>query len=252
MKLAARVRLFAMLSVLAPAGFVIWEAPRTGITHALGWAFWLFVGLYLWAIGPVLRAQRLLDDAIRVENTSAAREQMTQIQPVSRLVPTIHGVLPQWEASLLLIEERYEEALPKVEALVPASKAGKPDLYRMNSLAWCLAHTGNAIRSIEIARSVLQAAERNEDGILYPYALATLGTAYLFAEQPAQAVNFLERSLTAGDESPRSQATRAYYLGESYRSMGKKEAARQAYQRAIQELPGSRYAAHAEERLRLL
>jgi tetratricopeptide (TPR) repeat protein len=252
MTLAVRVRLFVILSVLAPAGFVIWETPRTGISHALGWAFWLFVALYLWAIGPVLRAQRLLDDAIRVENTSAAREQMTQIEPVSRFVPTIRGVLPQWEASLLLIEERYEEALPKVEALIPASKGGKPDLYRMNSLAWCLAHTGKPDRAIELARSILQAAERNEDGMLYPYALGTLGTAYLFADQPAQAVNFLEKSLTAGDESPRSQATRAYYLGECFRSMGKKDAARQAYQRAIEELPGSRYAVHSEERLLLL
>jgi tetratricopeptide (TPR) repeat protein len=249
---ATRVWLLASISLVLSVGVIIWQAPILGVSTAFWWGFLLFVSLYWLTIIPVFRAGRRFVHSCQTEDTATARKELAEITRVSLLVPNIHRVLPQWETSILLIEERYQEALPKIEALNRRLTKGRMKLHKMNNLAWCLAHTGDSARAIEIAQSVLREAEHQPSNNFFPYALGTLGTAYYFANQPARAHEFLQRSLAVGENNPRSQAARAYYLGESFRAMGKTEAARQAYQRAIQELPGSRYAVHAEERLRLL
>ncbi len=190
-------------------------------------------------------------EAARHEDIPAARQELAELRSLSRFLPSLRRLVQPWSVSLLLIEERYAEALPQITALCRKRTSVVSSQMVLNDLAWCLAHTGDPERGVEVAQVVMRRAEHMQLLDILPSALGTLGTAYCLASHPAQAVRYLERSLAIGTGDPRGQATRAYYLGESLRAMGKTEAAREAYQRACQEFPGSRFANRAQQRLDL-
>jgi tetratricopeptide (TPR) repeat protein len=248
MTLATRVRLLMVVAVVLWLLAAFWGHRRLGL-NPVAWALILMAITFVSAHFLLRPTARRCREAIRREDIPAARRELTELAPLAGLLPGVRRMVQSWEITVLLLEDRFVEALPKVQVLCEKRALPPVKQLRLNNLAWCLAHAGDGGKALEISQVVLRDTERLGITELLPYALGTLGTAYFLSGQPVQAVEYLERSLAIGAGDARAQATRAYYLGESLRALGKAEAARDAYQRACQELPEGKFADRARKRL---
>lgn len=135
---------------------------------------------------------------------------------------------------MCLLNEKWAEArdfLLKVDrSLLP--RKTRPGV--LSNLAWATAQAGEPARAVELVRQAL--AEAEEQGAAYPaekwpYLRGTHGVALGLAGHHEEAVSWLE-PLIAIEHPPRARATRAFYLGQSQRALGRFAEAASAYELA--------------------
>jgi tetratricopeptide (TPR) repeat protein len=132
---------------------------------------------------------------------------------------------------MCLLQERWAEGrdfLAKVDrSIIPAKS--RPGV--LSNLAYATAQAGEPERAIVLVRKAL--AEAEEQGASYPeeklpYLRSTHGVALGLAGHHEEAVSWLE-PLVAIEHPRRSRTTRAYYLGQSQRALGRFAEAAAAY-----------------------
>jgi tetratricopeptide (TPR) repeat protein len=151
--------------------------------------------------------------------------------------------------NILMLEERYQEALTGLQALNIRRLGKKFSPVITNQMAWCTAQLGEPAGAIALTQPVLQQLESM--GAEYSSsAHLVLGTANFLLGNAAAAVPHLEQAYTSATASPSRKATAAFYLGESYSMLGKMAEAHLAYQHAVETLPNGRYGKRAWERMK--
>jgi tetratricopeptide (TPR) repeat protein len=132
---------------------------------------------------------------------------------------------------MCLLNEKWAEArdfLAQVDrSLIP--RKAQPGV--LSNLAYATAQAGEPERAIALVRQAL--AEAEAQGAEYPaekwpYLRGTHGVALGLAGHHDDAVAWLE-PLIAIERPPRARSTRAYYLGQSYRALGRFAEAAKAY-----------------------
>jgi tetratricopeptide (TPR) repeat protein len=183
--------------------------------------------------------------AVALEDIPAARRELAILVDLYRLRG--REMMKTYGISILLVEERYQEALIELKAL-DMKRLGKKGVPVLTSqIAWCNAHLGEPANAVELVQSVLPQMECM--GSEYSSsAHLVLGTADFLLGRPTEAVPHLEKACAT--ESPSRRATAAFYLGESYSALGKTGEASQAYQHSHEALPKGRSGTRALERLK--
>lgn len=248
MSLRNRVRLLIIAVIflwfLAHAWFV-------GTRSLLeGWELWTL--LVAVAIGIVIsniivrRSASRFKEALAREDIETARKQYKLLidfwRRRGRETIKASGI------SILILEERYLDALEQLQALdiKRIGKKGAPVVT--NQIAWCTAQVGEPAKAIELSRSVF--AQMQSMGSAYSSSSnLVLGACEFLLGKPSEAVLNLEKAYSSADASPSRRATAAFYLGECYSALGSTTEARSAYQQAHEALPNGRYGLRALERL---
>ena len=185
--------------------------------------------------------------ALSIEDIPAARREHANLVDFWRRRG--RETIKAYGINILLLEERYQEALNELKALDTEKLGEKRHPVIENQVAWCTAHLGEPAKAIEVSQSVLPQLERM--GLAYgSSAHLVLGTANLLLNRPSEAVPHLEKACTTSTDAPTRKATAAFYLGEAFSALGMVPDARKAYQRAQEALPNGRFGMRASERLR--
>src|SRR5262249_44537024 len=129
-------------------------------------------------------------------------------------------------ANKLVVQESYDRAVPLLESLDSALLGDEKAVMRDNSLAWCLAHTGQTDRAVDIARNTIARASDS----LRPFCHGTLGVALVLARRPQEGMAELEVALKTGEDNAEAQCIRAFYFGEALRGLGRIDEAVAAYE----------------------
>jgi tetratricopeptide (TPR) repeat protein len=132
---------------------------------------------------------------------------------------------------MCLLNERWAEGrdlLAKVDRSILPAKS-RPGV--LSNLAYGTAQAGEPERAIALVHQALE--EAAQQGSSYPqeklpYLRGTHGVALCLAGHHEDAVSWLE-PLLAIEHPPRARSTRAYYLGQSYRALGRFAEAANAY-----------------------
>jgi tetratricopeptide (TPR) repeat protein len=193
------------------------------------------------------RSLRQFRKALSIEDIPAARREHANLVDFWRRRG--RETIKAYRINILLLEERYQEALNELQAL-DAKKIGKKGAPVVeNQVAWCKIHLGEPAKAIEITQSLLPQLESM--GPDYgSSAHLVLGAANLLLNKPSEAVPHLEKAYTSSMDAPTRKATAAFYLGEAFSALGKSEDAREAYQHAYEALPNGRFGMRASERLK--
>ena len=258
MKLARKVRLFRSTSwTLAAACFL----PPIAVSFLFGppvvpmlfGSTAIFFGVSSFVPSSIVRgAFARLSRAIEAEELPAARVLLTELLEMYQASPVALERLHFTESTLLVLEGRHAEACRLVESIDRARLGPGMEAWIDNQRAWAMAHCGQATEAVAIAKASL-AADRPHTGRspmvadLRSYQLGTLGAALVLAGEADEGVVFLEQALARGGK-PRPQATRAFYLGEGLRMLGRHHEAAKAYARASEIAPQSAYGRRATER----
>jgi tetratricopeptide (TPR) repeat protein len=152
--------------------------------------------------------------------------------------------------SILILEERYRDALDQLQALniERIGKKGAPVVT--NQVAWCMAHLGEPDKAIELSQSVF--SQMQSLGPIYSSsANLVLGVCEFLSGRPSEAIPHLEKAYSSTKAGLSRKATAAFYLGESHSALGNMSEARSAYQQAHKALPNGRFGVRALDRLRL-
>lgn len=155
-----------------------------------------------------------------------------------------------YSVNVLILEERYPEALAKLQA-IDIKQIGKQAFPVItNRTAWCVAQLGDPAKAIGLTQSVLAELERmgaeySSSGHL------VLDASNFLLGRADEAVLHLRKACASAVSASRKAAA-AFYLGESYSLLGKSGEARAAFQNAVETLPNGRYEKRARERVRQL
>jgi tetratricopeptide (TPR) repeat protein len=151
--------------------------------------------------------------------------------------------------SILMLEERYQEALTGLQGLNIKQLGKKGSSVIRNQMAWCMTQLGEPTKAIALTQSVL--AQLESIGPEYSSsAHLVLGAANFLLGKADEAVPHLEQAYTSAISSASRKATAAFYLGESYSALGKSAEAQLAYHHAVEALPNGRYGRRALERVK--
>jgi tetratricopeptide (TPR) repeat protein len=224
---------------------VYWTVP---LVTALTW--WLqrrtlkLVALWQW------RRLRKLWTAERFDDVRALLAELRFLYAGSR---SSREVIAHYEATALSIGGRHAEALALFESIDRRFLPARTLPWLLNNLAWTLTLMGNGERAVATARESSDAsaaagdtAATEED--LRACQLGTLGAALTVAGRAEEAVGPLEQALARGG-TPRQQAARAFFLGEAFHALGRRDDATSAWQRAVVDGPATELGRRARERL---
>lgn len=180
---------------------------------------------------------------IAVQRTSASRARLLRaykeayergdLAEVARLRPLVRAGLPDTpstrnsekvgDGETHLLHERWAQArdvLATVDfAILP--KTSRPGV--LSNLAYATAQAGEPERGIELVRDALAQAEAlggEYPQEKLPYLRGTHGVALHLAGRHEEAIDELE-PLMAVETPKRARTTRAYYLAQSYRALGR-------------------------------
>ncbi len=248
MSLRNRVRLIA---IVPPALWVVvnvWflRSERFGTGWTLLSAF-LAVAIGMFFASLVMRGYlnrfRL---AIAQEDVPAARRLLEGLTDFYRWRG--REVIKTYGINVLVLEERYQEALDGLRAL-ELQKIGEKGIPVVKSqIAWCIAQLGDPAKAADLIRAVLPQMEAM--GPEYrASAQLTFGVSIFLMGKAAEAVPQLEEVYGSATDHTSRKATAAFYLGESYSALGNPSGARQAYQNAVEALPNGRFGIRASKRL---
>jgi uncharacterized protein HemY len=176
-----------------------------------------------------MRTFRSAMGALHAHDPVTARRELDKLRPMP--FEHLKFVVDRLQCTTLLIEERWNEALVALQALdrdrlqTDDERAGLDE-----DIAWARLNLGEGEAAVALAESALARVK----GLAYRVCcLGTLGAALVVSGRPSEAVPVLERALAAGDDAPARQATRAHWLGEALRALGRFAEARVAYERAV-------------------
>jgi tetratricopeptide (TPR) repeat protein len=191
-----------------------------------------------------------LRHAVRREDARRARRALVRMgRYVPRPAPPESIARLRVNESVVLgLEGGAAEAVALLEQIDRDSLPGHLSWLIVNNQAWYLCEAGRAPEALEPA-SQAAFATRQEDPALRASCLGTLGRVLVDLGRFAEAVPVLEQALAAGGDY-RSQAIRAFLLGQALRAVGRVEAARDAYHRVVHlaprlGCPGARAAGNA-------
>jgi tetratricopeptide (TPR) repeat protein len=253
-RLRGRIRSF-WIAITAVATFGSFIGAR-----ALGWdpvklalllLLPLLVALLAVQVSLVRRAQHRLAQAFAREDLAAIRRELLDLIDYFRSQPRMRELLRMAEASAFVAEEKYAEARAVLES-IDQSILGEEALPTIqNNLAFCMAHLGEPERAIDLARAAIARGEGQSDAMMANL-LGTLGVCQVRAGKAEEAIPVLQKALGRGAQAQpvqrSAQALRAYFLGEALAAAGRAADADQAFARAEQEAPGTRYARRAQEK----
>jgi tetratricopeptide (TPR) repeat protein len=155
------------------------------------------------------------------------------------------------DATLFSMQGQHAEAAALMQSLDRVRLGERYVPLLLNNLAWSLALSGKPELAVTRARESIEALEKAGNRAvtatdLRSHQLGTLGTALVLAGQAGEGVSILEQALARGG-IPSDQATRAFFLGEGLRALGREDDAHSAYRRAWTEAPESTFGrkAHA-------
>jgi tetratricopeptide (TPR) repeat protein len=167
-------------------------------------------------------------DVATAEQLSARMRDMSDVSPASREMEKVG------RGERLILMERWAEAR---DVLASIDRAVLPLMNRpgiLNNLAYATALAGDPERAIEW---ILQAQEEAEAiGADYPreklqFMRGTQAIALSLADKHEEAIAILE-PLIAIEKPVRARSTRAYFLGRSYRAIGRTADAARAFELA--------------------
>lgn len=232
---------------------ILWAGFWFGHLDALGGWWAVLSALLVILVGIVVanvlarRSLRRFRRALSVGDIPAARQEHANLVDFWRRRG--RETMKAYGINILLLEERYQEALKELEALDPKKLGKTGDPVIQNQIACCKALLGDPGKAIELSRSVLPRLE----SIGPDYAASghlVLGVADFLLERPSEAVTHLQKAYTDSKDVPTRKAMAAFYLGEALSAAGKASEAREAYQNAHDALPKGRFGIRALERLK--
>ena len=247
MSLRNRIRLI-WIALIALWVFVWFQHPdNTGGKWELLSAF--FVTIIGIALANILarRSLRRFRTALSIEDIPTARRELNGLVDFWRRRG--RETIKAYGINILLLEERYQEALNELEALDPKKLGKKGAPVIQNQIAWCKTQLGEPARGIEISQAALPQLE-SMGPAYFSSAHLVLGAANFLLSRPSEAVPHLEKAFTTSTDAPTRKATAAFYLGEAFSALGKREDAREAYQHAQEALPNGKSGMRAAERLK--
>jgi len=219
------------------------------------WKWKLLSWLVVIVIGAVFsnilgrRPLRLFRAALATEDTSAARREHANLVDFWRRGRAVE-TLKAYHVNILLLEENYQEALNELRALNLDKLAKNSAPMVQNQIAWCHMQLGDPEKGLQIAQSAFTGLENmGPDYSLSGHAVVGIG--HFLLGRPSEAVPHLERAYAGSAHLPGIRASAAFYLGESLSALGRREEAKEAYQRAQGALPNSRDGMRAAERLKV-
>ena len=246
MSLRNRVRL-VIIAVIALWFFAhAWFAGTRKLLE--GWEFWTL--LLAIAIGSVI-SNIIIRRSMSRFKEAVAREDIPSAQHEHKLLVDFwrwrgRETIKAYGISVLILEERYREALEQLQALdiKRIGKKGAPVIT--SQIAWCMAQLGEPAKAIELSQSVFP--QMQSIGPDYSSsANLVLGVCEFLLGRPLEAVPHLEKA--CANAGPSRKATAAFYLGESHSALGNTSDARSAYQQAQKALPNGRFGIRALEPL---
>lgn len=191
------------------------------------------------------RAGVKLREAFEIEDARRAREAIETLRGISAASGA--AALLLYEAGVFAMEERWPEALEKLDAVDLAVPDELHRIVSSNARAWYYAMSGRGGEAVELATKNLEAARAAKVDDLAPY-VGTLGAAQHAAGDHETATKTLQAAIDMGG-GPRMIAIRAYHLGEAARACGRTEQARAAYRRASDAQPRGPWGDRARARL---
>jgi len=225
----------------------LFYGDKFGVTWALFSGLSVIIGgillVNLLARRSLLRFRR----ALSIEDIPTASRELADLTDFWRLRG--RAVMEGYQASILLVEERYTEARNGLRALEAKKLSKRNAAVIQNQIAWCTLHLDEPTKAIEIAQSVLPQLESlgpayGSSGHL------VLGAANFLLGRHTEAVSHLEKAYAGSTDSPSRKSTAAFYLGGSLSALCKHNDAREAFQHAYEALPSGRYGIRASERLK--
>jgi tetratricopeptide (TPR) repeat protein len=184
---------------------------------------------------------------LATEDVPAARREHANLVDFGRRGRAAETV-KAYHVNILLLEENYREALNELQALNLDKLARNAAPMVQNQIAWCHMQLGDPEKGLQLAQSALTGLEKmGPDYLLSGYAVVGIG--YFLLGRLLEAVPHLERACSA--RLPSTRVSAALYLGESLSALGRREEAKEAYQRARGALPNSKDGMRAAERLKV-
>lgn len=207
----------------------------------------------------VTLAWRQLERAADAEHFERAFSLLEQLVPLYRGSREASEFLRAEEGTMHCLagdSARAAKLLASVDLRLMRSPVQRAHV--LNNLAWSVALSGDPQRAIPIARESIASLDgagagdrtvaRAGQWDLRGCQLGTLGTALVLAGDPGEGVPLLEQAFARGG-TPRLQATRAYFLGEGLRELGREEEALRAFDSAHMASPDSTFGKKAANRL---
>jgi tetratricopeptide (TPR) repeat protein len=186
--------------------------------------------------------------AVAAEDVPTARREHANLVDFGRRGRAAETV-KAYHVNILLLEEKYQEALNELRALNLDKLAKKSAPMVQSQIAYCHMQLGDPEKGLQIAQSALTGMENmGPDYALSGHAVVGIG--HFLLGRSSEAVPHLERAYAGSAHLPGIRASSAFYLGESLSALGRREEAKEAYQRAQGALPNSRDGMRATERLR--
>jgi tetratricopeptide (TPR) repeat protein len=216
---------------------------RTPLILLIVVAFFLYLfGVSIWLMARAQRRMGRLNEAQDYEGARRLIEELRAMYPDS---PASARMFQPVEGTQLCLEGRHPEAV--LSTIDPAQLRAASRPTYLNNLAWSLALSGNAADAVLRARESLVASEAAGKAAKLSRAnqIGTLGTALVLAGEAAEGVSRLEEALFLGGK-PDAQATRAFFLGEGMRALGRYDDAAKAFRRAVEEAPSSDFGQRAQ------
>lgn len=247
MSLRNRIRLLGVVLVILWAA--VWFTHLDDLNGKWGLLSAFLVVLLGLAVANLMARRSLsrLRNALSVGNIQTAKKEHANLVDFWRRRG--RETMKAYGVNILLLEERYQEALKELEALdtKKLGKTGAPVIE--NQIACCRALLGEPAKAIEISKAVLprlesMGPEYGASGHL------VLGIANFTSGRSSEAIPCLQKAYTASTDVPARKAMAAFYLGEAFSALGKSSDAREAYQHAQGDLPTSPFAMRALERLK--
>jgi len=208
-------------------------------------SFFLYLfGVFVWLTG---RAQRRIGRLNEAQDYEGARRLIEELRAVHPASPATTRMFQLVEGTQLSLESRHPAAVSVLSSIDAAQLRAASRPTYLNNLAWSLALSGNAADAVLRARESLAASEAAGKAAKLPRAnqIGTLGTALVLAGEADEGVTRLEEALLLGGK-PAAQATRAFFLGEGMRALGRYDDAAKAYRRAVEEAPSSEFGQRAK------
>jgi tetratricopeptide (TPR) repeat protein len=220
------------------------------VTAAIVWFAWKR-STQLVVRRAFVRLGRLVDE----ERCSAAHGLLRELRECYPSVGAGHELLRLHESTVLIIEDRADEAVSLVES-IGRKRLGRRWLpWLMNNLAWALLEKGEGARAVAVARESIDLADGAGPGEiarvmddLRARQLGTLGASLVVARQWDEALEPLRQALARGGK-PATQAARRLYLGDALQALGRTDEALPEWRRAADAKPASRFSRRAAERM---
>jgi len=245
--------------LLSIAAVAIYGFAAVAVGMPIFWppALALLIALLLpagWFLGRaierrlVARGRAEYRAALARGDLAGARRHAGDLLALVRTSRRTRPLLPVAESERLLADERYAEALAKLEQIDLGSLDSSWSAYLRNDIAWCNVQLAKVEEGEKIARQTLQELS-GDSGDATRALNRTLGAALATGDRPQDAIAVLEQLLAARSAGSVTNAVCSYYLGIALKRVDRLDDARRAFERAVRDAPTSTFGRRAAAEL---